>query len=45
VTKESVERFKIRLTDTGYAWYGSVAITLDYGKGKLLRLPALRLYT
>ena len=40
-----VERFKIRLTDTGYAWRGSVAIFLNYGDGKLLRLPAVRLYT
>jgi hypothetical protein len=38
-------RFKIRLTETGYSWYGSVAITLDYGKGKRLRFPAIRLYT
>jgi hypothetical protein len=45
IRKESMERFKIRLTDTGYSWYGSVAITLDYGGDKRLPLPALRVYT
>jgi len=41
----SVERFKIRICDTGYAWRGTIALTLDYGSEKHLRLPALRLYT
>jgi hypothetical protein len=41
----SLERFKIRLRDTGYAWNATAIITLDYGKGKRLRLPALRLCT
>lgn len=41
----SKERFKIRLADTGYAWMGTVRILLDYGKGRLLPLPMMRLYT
>jgi hypothetical protein len=41
----SVERFKIRIRETGYAWRGTIVLTLDYGKNKRLRLPALRLYT
>lgn len=45
VRAAGVERFKVRLRDTGYAWYGSVAITLDFGGQKRLRLPCLRLYT
>jgi hypothetical protein len=40
----SVERFKVRITDTGYAWRGSIELTLDYGDEKRLRFPALRLY-
>jgi hypothetical protein len=39
-----VERFKVRIRDTGYAWRGSIVLTLDYGSEKRLRLPALRLY-
>lgn len=39
-----VERFKIRIRDTGYAWRGTIELTLDYGDEKRLRLPALRLY-
>lgn len=45
VHASSVERFKIRINDTGYAWRGTMVVTLDYGGGKRLRLPALRLYT
>ena len=41
----SVERFKIRICDTGYAWHGTIEVTLDYGNEKRLRLPALKLYT
>ncbi|WP_437916531.1 metallophosphoesterase [Sorangium sp. So ce302] len=40
----SVERFKIRVRDTGYAWRGTIAVTLDFGNGKRLRLPFFRLY-
>lgn len=39
-----VERFKVRIRDTGYAWRGTIELTLDYGDEKRLRLPALRLY-
>jgi hypothetical protein len=42
---ESLERFKIRVTDTGYSWRGNLAVTLDYGIGKRLRLPVMRLLT
>lgn len=45
VRRESLERFKIRLADTGYSWRGNVALTLDYGPGKRLRLPVMRLFT
>jgi hypothetical protein len=41
----SVERFKIRLTDTGYSWKGTIRIILDHGKGRLLPLPMMRIYT
>jgi hypothetical protein len=41
----SVERFKIRLCDTGYAWRGTIVVSLDYGRGRTLRLPAMRIYT
>ncbi len=38
------ERFKLRLTETGYAWYGDVSLTLDFGSSKL-RLPWIRIQT
>lgn len=41
----SVERFKLCISDTGYAWHGGMIIILDYGNEKRLRLPAIRLYT
>jgi hypothetical protein len=41
----SPERFKIRLRNTGYSWRGTIAIGLDYGKGRMLPLPAMRIYT
>jgi hypothetical protein len=31
VRSSSFERFKIKLTDTGYAWRGTITITLDHG--------------
>jgi hypothetical protein len=40
-----LERFKIRLVDTGYAWAGSVLLGLRYGKSSTLYLPWLRLST
>lgn len=45
VRNGSVERFKVRLTETGYAWRGTVQVTLDSGAGKELKFPLLRLYT
>lgn len=39
------ERFKIRLSETGYAWQGIVQVSLNYGQGRELKLPLLRLYT
>jgi hypothetical protein len=42
---EDVERFKISLVDTGYAWRGNIVVSLDYGPNRVLRLPAMRLYT
>lgn len=44
VTAKSFERFKICICDTGYAWRGTITITLDYGREKRLCLPYLRLY-
>jgi hypothetical protein len=40
----SNQRFKIRLTETGYSWSGAVQIELEYGE-KRLPLPCLRLST
>jgi retron-type reverse transcriptase len=40
-----VERFKVCLTDTGYAWNGAVRAGFRYGPKKLLYLPWLRLWT
>lgn len=45
IPAKKFERFKICLCDTGYAWCGTIVITLDYGKEKRLQLPALRLHT
>jgi hypothetical protein len=38
-------RMTVWFTDTGYAWKGTVQILLDYGKGRLVPLPAMRIYT
>ncbi len=40
-----ISRFKIRLVDTGFAWRGTIAIGLDHGQGRILKLPAMRIYT
>ena len=40
-----VERFKIRLVDTGYAWTGFVRLALRFGKSGRLHFPSLRLST
>ena len=37
-----LERFKIRITDTGYAWNGGLRISLMSGPLERLRLPAMR---
>jgi hypothetical protein len=34
------ERFKIKLTDAGYAWTGYVRIGLLYGANRELALPS-----
>jgi hypothetical protein len=39
-----VERFMIRLTDTGYAWRGTVQISLKYSTGLELKFPHIRLH-
>lgn len=39
------ERFKIRITDTGYAWNGALRISLLAGPGEKLRLPTMRIWT
>jgi len=41
----NLERFKIRVTDTGYAWNGGLRLSLLIGKDQPLRLPAMRVYT
>ena len=40
----SVERFKVRICDTGYAWRGAVRLSLAYGSGKRLFLPHVGIY-
>lgn len=45
VRGHGIERFKIRLFETGYSWQGSVRLSLTYGAGKRLFLPHLGLYT
>jgi hypothetical protein len=45
VSAGGVSRFKIRLTETGYAWNGTMEVGLRYGPEKHLMLPAFRLYT
>jgi hypothetical protein len=39
-----LERFKIRITDTGYAWNGGLRVSLQTGALKKLPLPALRIF-
>jgi hypothetical protein len=41
----SLERFKIRITDTGYAWNGGLRLSLLAGKADRLNLPAMRIFT
>lgn len=40
-----LERFKIRITDTGYAWNGALLLSLLAGATEKLRLPAMRIWT
>jgi hypothetical protein len=40
-----LERFKIRITDTGYAWNGGLRVSLQTGPLAQLGLPALRILT
>ena len=37
------QRFKIKLTETGYAWSGYAKLTLVYGDQRELALPAMYL--
>jgi hypothetical protein len=41
----ALERFKIRITDTGYAWNGALRLSLRPGGLRKLDLPALRILT
>lgn len=40
----SLERFKLRITDTGFAWGGGLRISLLAGETERLYLPALRIF-
>lgn len=44
IRKRNMERFKIRLTHTGYAWHGGVRLILLAGANQKLNLPSLRLF-
>jgi len=41
----NLERFKVRVTDTGFAWNGGLRLTLLAGKAEKLQLPAIRIFT
>lgn len=45
VRSADLERFKIRITDTGYAWNGGLRLSLLTGPNQKLDLPALHVYT
>ncbi len=40
-----LERFKVRVTDTGYAWNGALQLSLVAGPREKLHLPTMRLWT
>jgi hypothetical protein len=40
----NLERFKIRVTDTGFAWNGGLRLALLAGKADKLCLPAMRIF-
>lgn len=41
----NLERFKIRVTDTGFAWNGGLRLALLTGNADRLCFPAMRLFT
>lgn len=45
IAAANIARFKIRITDTGYAWNGSLRVTLIAGENERLALPAMRIWT
>jgi hypothetical protein len=45
VNAGDLERFKIRITDTGYAWNGGLRVSLQAGPQEKLFLPVLRIRT
>lgn len=45
IRAKSVERFALRVTDTGYSWNGGVQFGLGYGLDRWLLLPAIRVFT
>lgn len=45
IKAKSVERFSLRVTDTGYSWIGGVQFALGYGAERWLQMPAIRLAT
>jgi len=45
IKTKDLERFKIRVTDTGYAWNGGLRLSLHFGVNEHLSLPAIRLFT
>ena len=40
----NLERFKVRVTDTGFAWNGRLRLTLLADKVEKLQLPAIRVF-
>jgi hypothetical protein len=45
VRAADLERFKIRITDTGYAWNGGLRLSLQAGPIQKLPFPAFRIFT
>ena len=44
VEARNLQRFKVRITDTGFAWNGGLRLTFLAGKTEKLRLPAMRIF-
>jgi hypothetical protein len=40
-----LQRFKVCVRDTGYGWYGTILLTLQFGPRKRLQCPAFRVLT